>query len=45
MRKMPYPKLERKNVERCIEQLPLKFPQYDIAEYIMKRYEYLKALL
>ncbi len=45
LRKMQYPKLERKKVERCIEQIPLKFPQYDIAEYIMKRYEYLKTLL
>ena len=42
MKKMKYPILDRKKIEKCIDKIPVKFPECDIEKYIMSRYEYMK---
>ena len=42
LKQMRYPRLEKKQIEKCIKKIPFQYPEFDITGYIMKRYEYLK---
>ena len=43
LKQMRYPRLEKKQIEKCIKKIPFQYPEFDITGYIMKRYEYLKG--